>query len=126
MNGNLDLDHSDEQTMYLPVAGSDKVWKGHENDDEDNAEDKYELLRKKSWKTLLTDYCALMKGEKRKLGDVNGIYNDVEQVCGNETEVQEEEFDSTVILIARLDVWIFSFLLCMVSWKSHGVKRQKI
>lgn len=95
MNGSLDMNPSDQQTQYLLVAGSDQAGGSHEDDEESNAEEKYELFRNMSSKTVWEVYCALMKGDRCEGGDVNRNNNDDEQDCVQEIDGQQEKFEST-------------------------------
>lgn len=66
MNGSLDMNCSYQQTkQFIAVAGSDQAGQGHEVDEEDGAEEKYEMFRNMSSKIVWEDYCALIKGKKR-------------------------------------------------------------
>lgn len=61
---------------------------GHEYDDEDNSEEKYELFENMSSKNVRLDYSALMKGETSDGRHGNGNNSDYQRGCGQETNWQ--------------------------------------
>lgn len=67
-----------------------------------------------------------MKGDKREGADGNGNNNLCEEGCRQDTERQKEVFESTILIIPRLDSWIMKFLVCMVSQTSRGEERQNM
>lgn len=122
----LNMDPSDQETLSLPVEGSDKSGEGQEVDEEDGSEDKYELFRNMYPKTVQADYFALMEADQREGWDVNRNNNNGEQIYGQEIDVHKGEFESIILSIAWFNSWIMIFIWSVDSDKSLSGQRQKI
>lgn len=58
-----------KHAQYLPVNNSEQARECHEDDEKYKAEDKYDMFRKMSSKTVWADFCTFMKGYRRERGD---------------------------------------------------------
>lgn len=67
-----------------------------------------------------------MNSEHLEGGYKNGNNNDGGHGCGQETDGQQEVFESTTLFIALMNAWIMNDLLWVVYEKIRGEQRQNI